>query len=357
MGCLFIFTTSTSVAERINTNNYLFLKRQLFYVVISICIFFFFTFSADFLNIKLIFLMFCIILLMLVGVLFFGFATKGARRWIYIFGFSIQPSEIVKPFLVIINAFILGALRNHNDYIKIFISFIPFGLVCFLVLLQPDIGTLILYSLVYLTQVFLSEIKWKNIIFIAICLTGTVITTYFVLPHVRSRVENFISSIKNENNKNYQVATSIDAYNNAGYLGRGLLEGKMKNFIPDAHTDFVFPAITEEVGFIISWLIISFYLYITLRILLKSQQIKEVSFFKYLALNGLALLFIYQTYINIGVTLHLLPTKGMTLPFLSYGGSSLIGNSIIYAFIINYTKIDFVYKKKLEDLIEINSNI
>lgn len=337
MGLLFIFTASMPVANRIGAStNYFFIKKQLFYILVSVFAFGFITLFSDYFNIKVITLCFCILTIMLLLVLIGGFSVKGAKRWIYIGGISLQPSEIIKPFLIIINAYILSYLKDKNDFLKIIISFIPFGIVCFLILCQPDIGMLMLLVAIYITQIFLSNIKFRTLFFCGLSTVILMLSCYFMLPHVRNRINSYLASLKNKEQMNYQVLTSIKGYNNAGIMGQGFLEGKVKAVIPDCHTDFIFPVITEEFGFIFSSFIIMFYLYIATRIMLLGYYTKD----EYIAfsLYGLALLFIIQTFINIGVTLNLLPTKGMTLPFLSYGGSSLIGNSITFAFIIKYTK-------------------
>ena len=337
MGLLFIFTASMPVANRIGAStNYFFIKKQLFYIFISIFAFSFITLFSDYFNIKVISLCFCVLIIMLLFVLIGGFAVKGAKRWIYIGGISLQPSEIIKPFLIIINAFILSYLKDKNDFLKIIISLIPFGIVCFLILCQPDIGMLMLLIAIYITQIFLSNIKFKTLFCCGLSTIVLAFLCYFALPHVRSRINNYVASLQNKEQMNYQVFTSIKGYNNAGIMGQGFLEGKVKAVIPDCHTDFIFPVITEEFGFIFSAFIIIFYLYIATRVILIGYYTKDD--FIAFSLYGLALLFIVQTFINIGVTLNLLPTKGMTLPFLSYGGSSLIGSSITFAFIIKYTK-------------------
>lgn len=346
-GLLFIFTASMPVANRIGAStNYFFIKKHLFFMCLSIFLFLFITIFSDNFTINVICLCFCVLLLMLVAVLFGGFSVKGARRWLYILGFSIQPSEIIKPFLIIINSYILAKLKDKNDITKIILSFIPYGLTCFLILLQPDIGMLMLLISIYILQIFLSDIKFRTLLICGISTILLMISCYIGLPHVRNRVNSYLVSLKDKDQMNYQVMTSINGYNNSGLLGQGFLEGKAKNVIPDSHTDFIFPVITEEFGFFISTALILIYVYITLRVMIKA--IKEEDTFKSLVLFGLSLLIIVQTFINIGVTLNLLPTKGMTLPFFSYGGSSLLGTSITFAFIIKYSRHHIVYDNHIQ---------
>lgn len=349
-GSLFIFTSSISVAERIELNSYHFFRNQIAYIILSIFIVFFMILTGDFINIKLIFIGFLICLAMLFCVHLFGFSTKGAKRWIYIFGCSIQPSEIIKPFLIMINAYLLGKFDEKQDFKKIIISSIPFLIVACFLYLQPDIGILFLLSITTLTQIFLSKIKFRNILVLFYFLLVLAVISYYSLSHVKNRINIYIKGLKDNSNVSYQVASGLQAYSNAGYLGKGLFEGTEKNFIPDAHTDFIFPCIAEEFGFSIVLILVSIYLYFALRIVLKANLVRK-NIFKYLSLWGLALLVIFQAFINICVTLNLLPTKGMTLPFLSYGGSSLISVSIIFGFILIFTKKDYTFESG--DILEI----
>ncbi len=350
-GFMFVFTASIPVAERIHVTSYFFIKKQIIYLCISIFLLFLILFARDYISFKLISLCLILCILLLICVFFIGFSIKGAKRWLYIFGISIQPSEIIKPFLIIVNAFILDKTRDYNDIIKITACLAPFSIIALLLYLQPDIGILMLLTIVTGTQIFLSNIKTKNVMLLGTGFIILLLLCYVSLPHIRNRIDTYIKSLKNINDSSYQVAAGIQAFRQGGYLGRGFLEGKAKNYIPDAHTDFIFPVIVEEFGLIFVIILLSIYLYIGLRVLLKTEYC-SYSNFKSLAVSGLVLLIIYQCFINIGVTLSLLPTKGMTLPFLSYGGSSLIGNSITYAFILIFTQKDFEYRPDPENLLE-----
>lgn len=345
LGCLFTFTASTIVAERIDVDTYFFLKKQIIYTLLAFSIGSIIVIASDFFNIKVIFLCFAICLLMLLSVKLSGFSTKGAKRWLYIFGFSIQPSEIIKPFLIMVISYILSITKKLPDFFKILFSFLPLSIVLIFLYMQPDIGILILLLCVYLSMIFLSDIKISNLCIIATVFIFIFTICYLSLPHVKNRIDTYISSLKNSKNMSYQVSVSLEAYRNAGYLGTGLLNGEIKKIIPDTHTDFIFPSITEEFGFLFSFIIISAYMYATIRILLLAYKNKADAH-KFLSLNGLGLLIIYQVFINIGVTLNILPTKGMTLPFFSYGGSSIIGVAITCAMILNLTKKDYNYTEE-----------
>ncbi len=340
LGCLFIFTASSPVAERIDVNTYFFLKKQLIYTILAFFIGFTIIAAGDFINIKIVSLCFLICLIMLLCVKLSGFSTKGAKRWLYIFGFSIQPSEIIKPFLIMVISYILSVTKKMPDILKIFFSFIPLSIVSVFLYMQPDIGILVLLLCVYLSMLFLSDIKVSNLFIIGTIFVFIIFVCYLSLPHVKNRINTYVSSLMDSKNMSYQVLTSLEAYRNAGYLGTGLLNGEVKKVIPDTHTDFIFPSITEEFGFLFSLTIISIYVYTTLRIIIIAYDNRKNTY-KFLSLNGLSLLIIYQVFINIGVTLNILPTKGMTLPFFSYGGSSIISITITCALILNLTKKNY----------------
>lgn len=355
LSSIFIFTSSSSVATRINMGEFYFFKHQIFFIGIASSIFLFLTFLDEKTFKKTTKIFFLISFFLLILVPFLGFQAKGAKRWLYIFGFSIQPTEILKPALIVLNAYLLEKFNNTKN-IKFFLITIFIYLFCvFLIYKQPDIGTLVLITLVFFAQIFLLNfIKIKDSIFIILFIMLLFFISYLTLPHVNNRINNFILSLKDPSNVNYQVKTSISSYKHSGFLGQGFLEGEVKNYIPDAHTDFIFPAITEEFGFLISFLIITLYFYLFFRIILKANMDKE-NLFRLLSLYGLSFLILFQATINIGVSLNILPTKGMTLPLLSYGGSSLIGTSINIAIIIILTKKTFNTTMNAESSLDITS--
>ncbi len=345
--CIFIFSSSVSVANRLNINNYHFFKSQVFYSILCIFITISISFFSEKVAKKNIFLLFILSLILLIAVHFVGFQTKGSRRWLRIYGLSIQPTELIKPSFILISAWLLERFQTTKIKNYLIINLILYIICLYFIYKQPDIGTLILLSLVFFTQIFLLNIiNLKYCLYLFLFFSFLSITSYISLPHVSNRINSFIASIQEPEKANYQVKRSISAYNNSGFLGKGFMEGEVKNFIPDVHTDFIFPAITEEFGFLFVFCIISLYFYLTIRILLKA--ISSNDFFKFLALVGLGLLFLVQTSINICVSLNLLPTKGMTIPFLSYGGSSLIGTAIVFGFIFVFTKKDLDFKENVE---------
>lgn len=356
LGCIFSFSFSTIVAERIGIQNYYFFRHQIIFSLISLLAVFAISIMDENLAKKSIFLFFSISFILMLLTPIFGFQTKGAKRWLYILGFSVQPVEFLKPALVLLNAYLLNNFIENKNWNYIVISIMIYFICLILIAKQPDIGNLILISIIFFAQLFLLDIiKIKHCIYMSIILIGLSVTLYLTLPHVSNRIDNFLLSVKNLEKANYQVRRSVMAYQNANWLGRGFLEGNIKNYIPDVHTDFIFPAITEEFGFIISLMILLSYFYIIIRILILATKInyKNKNHFIFLTLCGLILIIFLQISINICVSMNLLPTKGMTLPLLSYGGSSLLGTSIIFGYILVFTKKRFgIQNLEAENIIE-----
>lgn len=356
LSCIFVFTSSISVANRIDVTNYHFFINQIQFSILSIFITVFLSLFNEGVLKKCSCLLFGVSLVLLILVPFFGFQTKGAKRWIYLLGISIQPTEILKPTLIVFNAYLLEKFILYKEK-KYLITSVILYIICLLFIYkQPDIGTLMLITTIFIIQFFLMDfITFKKILILIPALFVFCLTLYFTMPHVSNRINSFVISIKNPDLANYQVKRSLMGYQNAGMFGRGFMEGEVKNFIPDVHTDFIFPAIAEEFGFIMIVLIMSLYFYLAIRVILKTKKINEDdNLFKVLSLYGLSLLFLVQAVINIGVSLNLLPTKGMTLPFLSYGGSSMIGSSVIMGFILILTKNNYEKEVELVDVLDLS---
>ena len=330
----FIMTVSASpaIAKRIDVDNLIFVKKQLVFSFLAIIIMIFISF-LNLRNISIVGVLgvVCSFALMLY-LLFFGVEVKGARRWISFFSFTIQPSEFAKIFFIITNAYILHILIKSNFFVKYGASFCLYLVAATLLILQPDFGMTVIFSMIWAIQLFLFGIPLMLVFILAILAIIGSIFIYKELPHVRDRVNRFLDL----DSTNYQAEMSIDAYINGSFFGTGPGVGVVKNYIPDAHTDFIFAVIAEEFGIITAIAIIILFFYVFSRII--NRAIKEKTVFHYLALSGLAVQFMLQFVLNIGVTLRLLPTKGMTLPFISYGGSSTLSMAICFGVILALTK-------------------
>ena len=243
-GLMMVASSSTAVASRIGVDKFFFLKKQLIFAtaavfLISIISFF----DQDKIKIFALFGL-GVSILMLVAVLIFGQEVKGAKRWISIAGFTLQPSEFAKTFFVILNAFLLHRFHKAKWFIKYGASAFLFFLLAGLLILQPDFGMTIIFAALWAIQIFLSGVPLIFIIILGVMAIFGGFGAYFMLPHVQDRINRFLSSSET----NYQVERSLDAFINGSFFGKGTGNGMVKNFIPDAHTDFIFAVIAEEYG-------------------------------------------------------------------------------------------------------------
>jgi cell division protein FtsW len=253
-----------------------------------------------------------------------GVEIKGARRWIAVPGLSsIQPSEFVKPSLAVISAWLLAQSRAERRAPGYILSTLLVVLVLALLLMQPDLGMSIVIAAVWAAQLFVVGLPMWVAGFGLVGGAGSLVGAYFVFSHVRSRFDRFLDPSSGDN---YQVNTALEAFMNGSLFGRGPGEGTVKALLPDAHTDFVMAVCGEEFGLIVCLIIVALFAFVTLRTLQRAS--KETSLFITLAATGLGVQFGLQAAINMASTIQLIPAKGMTLPFISYGGSSALSMAI-----------------------------
>ena len=262
----------------------------------------------------------CLVLLLLT--LLFGDTFKGATRWINIFGFSLQPSELLKPAFVITAAWMLAAGKEEAWFPGQTIAIGLFLLAAGLLMLQPDLGQTLLLSAVFGIQLFLAGLPIAAVAILAAGAVTAMVSAYFLFPHVRHRIDSFLDP---EAGDRYQIDRSLEAFRSGGLFGQGPGEGTVKHFLPDAHADFVFAVAGEEFGLIACAVIVLLFAFVVLRGF--GQLLQQDNLFVLLAAGGLLAQFGLQALINMGSALHLIPTKGMTLPFLSYGGTSLLATA------------------------------
>ncbi len=267
------------------------------------------------------------IILSLTAIIFFP-ETKGANRWINFFNLSFQPSELLKPSFIVISAVLLGRYKSKNDS-SFILNILLLILTSSLLIIQPDFGMFILIFAVWVIQVFSSNIKIKIIIPIILGFLFVFLLCFFSLEHVRFRIMNFLFS---DIGDNYQISKSINSFIEGGLFGKGIGEGSVAKNLPDVHSDFIFALIGEEMGGFFALLILSLYFIVYMRAQIISQR--SNNFFIVTALTGLSNILIFQVIINVSSSLNIIPTKGMTLPFISYGGSSFISSSIIIGFLL-----------------------
>ena len=338
LGIFFSFaSTSTLAGERLNKDYYFFFSKHLIFAISAVLLMILISSIQLVFFKKILIPIFIISMISLVLVLFFGVEVKGSKRWLDLLFFRFQPIEFVKPFFIVIIAKILSKDNLVTSNISYFFSFLVLMMTCVVLLNQPDVGQTILLILSWSAVIFVSGIKLFYIFSLFGITLGSVVGLLLTFPdkfsYVFRRIEIFFDPTKGDR---FQSNNALDAIREGGLTGQGLGEGTLKVRVPEAHTDYIISVIAEEFGSIISILLICIFLYISFRII-KFALSEDEKFIK-ISLSGLAALLIFQTFIHIGVNTSLLPTTGMTLPFLSYGGSSMIGSAILAGIILNFTR-------------------
>lgn len=272
---------------------------------------------------------------LIICTILFGTEIKGARRWINICGFSLQPSEFLKPFITILTAWLIAEQYKNKKFQGIFMSLLSICLAVPLLLLQPDVGMTLIIITTWLAQLFISGLSITMILTFIFSSLGALTSLYFILPHFTDRINRFMGS-NGEDTDLYQVHKSLEAFKSGGLLGKGPGEGIVKMKVPDSHSDFIFSVIGEEFGLLVCIIIVALFVILALRPLIK--VLKSSSIFCYSAVFGIVFQIIVQVTINISTALNLIPTKGMTLPFISYGGSSLLSSAVNIGFLLALTK-------------------
>jgi len=328
-GLVFSFAASPVVAERIGaSDSFHFVKRHAVFFVLALPV----LFGTSFLGPRGIrrasLVVFAASLVLLVAVLFFGQEVKGARRWINLLGFSVQPSEFVKPAFVVLCAWLFAEKQKRKEIPGDILALVMFFAVAGLLVAQPDIGQTILASAAWAAVFFVAGMSiWWIVGMGGIGVAG-VMAAYHFHSHVRDRINRFLDKPAGGrsggalNAGDYQAQQAHDSFLNGGWFGKGPGEGTVKRLLPDSHTDYIFAVIGEEYGLIMCGLIVAIFAWIVFRGFAHAAR-EEDPFIRY-AVVGLVVLIGVQSGINMAVNLQLMPAKGMTLPFISYGGSSLI---------------------------------
>ena len=319
IGIVLAMAASPTVAERIGLDPLHFLRRQATYLPLALMVMVGVSLLSPAGARRLATIVFLGALFLLVATLLVGTEIKGARRWISIAGFSLQPSEFVKPALAVVCAWMFAARRLGEEIPGNTIAFLLFAFVAFLLLLQPDVGQALVVSVVWFCQWFLAGLP---MVWVAVAIgfgIAGMTAAYFIFPHVASRIDRFIDPGSGDS---YQVDRAMEAFMNGGLWGRGPGEGTVKSYLPDAHADFVLAVAGEEFGLVLCLVIVGLFGFVVLRGI--ANLMRSTDLFVVIAATGLLVQFALQALINMGSTTSLMPTKGMTLPFISYGGSSLL---------------------------------
>ncbi|QDG76641.1 FtsW/RodA/SpoVE family cell cycle protein [Labrenzia sp. PHM005] len=322
-GVVFAFAASPPVAERIGVETFYFVKRQAMFTVPALGIMLAGSLMTPRMVRRAALVVFGISVVLLIATLFMGFETKGARRWIYIAGVSFQASEYLKPAFVILIAFLLSESGRRREVPGVLFAFVLFAVCAILLVAQPDFGQTMLLGMVWAALFFLNGISWLIIVALGIIGIAGLFAAYAFLPHVTSRVDRFLDPSTGDT---FQVDTALESFMSGGWFGRGPGEGTVKRILPDSHADFIFAVVGEEFGVIACLLLVIVFAFIVIRGLQHAGRDQDA--FGRLATAGLVVLFGLQATINLAVNLHLIPSKGMTLPFISYGGSSLLASAM-----------------------------
>ena len=319
-GVLVSMAASPPVADRIGAETFHFIKGQLFYLCFAVPVLVALSFFPPRLARRTGLAVFFAALGLMVLALLFGPEIKGAHRWIDVGPITLQPSEFAKPAFVVVVAWFLAEHTRRPEMPGHVVAFLMAILFIGLLVMQPDFGQTALVILTFGSMLLIYGISWFSVLGLgALAATGLVLA-YELVPHVQSRIDRFMSPDKGDT---FQVDTAMQAFRNGGFMGTGPGGGEAKLVLPDAHTDFTFAVVGEEFGLIACLLLMALFAFVVLKVLVRARS--EPDPFAALALSGLALIFGFQAVINMGVNTALLPAKGMTLPFISYGGSSLLG--------------------------------
>jgi len=339
LGLFFSFSSTSFIAdERLNKEYYFFFQKHLIYALISFFLMIMISLlDTNYLN-KFLLPIFLLFLIMMFLVPLIGVEVKGAKRWLNLYIFRFQPIEFIKPFFILMLAQIISAGWIKNLNLSYFLSFILLSIIILLLILQPDLGQSVLLVCTWASIIFVSgfNIYLLFILFIAFILIFSGLV-YFLPERFDYIISRLFSFFNTKNNESFQSSRATEAIREGSLKGQGMGEGILKDSVPEAHTDYVIAIISEEFGSIISIIIISLFLLIAFRVIKRVIHLSN-NFYK-LALSGLISLLIFQTFIHVGVNANLLPTTGMTLPFLSYGGSSLLSSGIVAGIILNYTSL------------------
>ena len=338
LGLFFSFSSTSSLAgERLNKDYYFFFTKHLIFTLLALNLMILISAIKTELLIKLIVPLFLVSFISLALVPIIGVEIKGAKRWLDVYFFRLQPIEILKPLFILMTVKVLTFKNLQISQLKYILSFALLSSVIILLIDQPDLGQSILLIGSWIATVFISGVSLLYIIiFFSLFLLSIGSLLYFLPEKFGYIINRLVTFFDPSQGDKFQSSSALDAIKLGGLTGQGMGEGILKESVPEAHTDYVIAVISEEYGSIASILILIIFLYISFRII-KNCFNQEDQFLK-ISLSGLATLLIFQTFIHAGVNTNLLPTTGMTLPFLSYGGSSLIGSAILAGIVLNYTK-------------------
>ena len=333
-----LVSTSLIASDKLNTNSYYFFIKHFLFILIGVFFIIFFSSLKHEDLIKVSRLLFILFLFLLILVPLIGIEVKGSKRWIELPLLPrFQPIELLKPFLIVILASVLSYENSKNIYYKFFLSFLILIPVTLLLITQPDVGQTLLTFLTWLSLIFVSGINliffFVFFILLSILLMGAIYFFSNKFGYILNRLQAFFDPTSGNN---YQSEKASEAIISGGFFGKGIGEGTLKSRVPEAHTDYIVSVISEEFGVLFIIVLMIIFLFFVYQVFKKlySEENNQIK----LILVGSISIILLQTLIHIGVNIRLFPTTGMTLPFISYGGSSIISTSILSGIILNLTK-------------------
>ncbi|MBC6441341.1 MAG: cell division protein FtsW [Rhodospirillales bacterium] len=322
-GVMLIMAASPPVADRIGADAFHFVRRHFLFLALAVIA----MFAMSLLGPRGVRRVAVLMLAVSIGLLMItplvGAEIKGARRWISLGMFSLQASEFVKPALAVVVAWLFAEAKSNPGFPGYWVSAGLAALVVGVLVWQPDFGMAATVVTIWSGQLFLAGLPWIFVFAIIAMVVAGFVAGYSFMPHVRDRIDRFLDPASGDS---YQIDTAMRAFESGGVLGRGPGEGVVKDVLPDAHSDFIFAVAGEEFGLLACLLLLAFFAFVALRGFYRMANERDL--FVMLAVAGLLIQFTMQAIVNMGVSLHLLPSTGMTLPFVSYGGSSLLGMAI-----------------------------
>lgn len=333
VGAVLTLAASPPVAERLGFDTFYFARRQFLFLGLAVAV----MFAISFLSLRNIrrlgvACLACAVILM-VATLLVGNEIKGATRWLHLGAFSLQPSEFAKPGLAVICAWMFSEQRIDGQFPGYAIATGLFVSVAALLLMQPDVGMTMVVAAIWSVQLFVAGLPLILVMVIGFGFLGASVGAYFAFSHVQARVDRFLDPAGGES---YQVGRALEAFYNGGWAGRGPGEGRVKEVLPDAHADFIFAVAGEEFGLVLCLILVALFAFVVLRGF--SRVLKSGDLFVLLAVTGLLVQFAVQAIINMASNINLMPPKGMTLPFVSYGGSSTLALAIGMGMVLALTR-------------------
>ena len=319
IGVVLSLAASPPVAARLGLDPFYFVNRHIMFLLPAIAVMLAMSFLTGQQIRRISIIVFVISLIMVAATPHFGAEIKGARRWLVIVGVNIQPSEFLKPAFIVIVAWLFGESSRRPEMPANSIALALLGLVVALLVLQPDFGQTMLVLLVWGALFFMAGMRVVWVFGLAMSAAVGLTTAYFTVPHVARRIQRFLDPGSGDT---FNIDIATESFMRGGWFGRGPGEGTVKRLLPESHTDFVYSVAAEEFGVALCLVIAALFAFIVIRALVRALRNDDP--FTRFAAAGLAILLGLQSAINMSVNLHLIPAKGMTLPFISYGGSSML---------------------------------